>query len=425
MSLTKQYLFTLALIVLSFVALGQAARSPFSTFGIGDPYGNALIQNQAMGGIGVSQPQYWFVNNQNPALLVFNYYTVFQAGGLLESKTISADTSKIKSVNGNMNYLVTALPIKPGKWTTSVGLMPFTSVNYRTEYFDIVENSNPIDTAIVAEQGSGGLSQVYWSNGVRIHDNWSVGLKAAYLFGSVVNDYTNTLLTVPQPVGYVVAVNEQTFIKDFQFTGGLSFSKDSIGSKDEYRISAGLTYSLSTNLKASKRTIFERRNFGGNPITTDTLILRRGSVSLPSSLTAGFAISKLAKWTAGAEISLQDWSQFRSINAEDNENLGQAWRFSAGGEVTPDLLSENFFKRITYRTGFHYENSPFLVNNNPVKDLGINIGLSVPAGRSSLDFAFSTGKRGNKSKNVLEETYFRVYFGITFNDQWFIRRRFD
>ncbi len=425
MSLVKKYLFTLALSVLWFVASGQAARSPFSTFGIGDPYGNALIQTQAMGGTGVSNPQYWFVNNQNPALLVFNYYTVFQAGALVESKTISGDTTNVKSTNGNMSYLVTALPIKPGKWTTSVGLMPYTNVNYRLEYFDVVENSNPVDSVVVSEQGSGGLTQVYWSNGVRIHDNWSVGLKAAYLFGSVVNDYTNTLFNVPQPIGYIIAVNEQTFLKDFQFTGGLSFSQDSIGSKDEYRISAGLTYSFATDLKASKRTVFERRNFGGNPITSDTLVLRRGSVSLPASFTAGASISKAAKWSAGVEYTLQDWSKFSSLNAEDNENLGRLWRFSAGGEITPDYLADNFFKRITYRTGFHYENSPFLINNNPVRDLGINIGLSMPAGRSSLDFAFSTGKRGNKSKNVLEESYFRVYFGITFNDQWFIRRRFD
>ncbi len=425
MSRINKYLFTLVLSVLSFAALGQAARSPFSSIGIGEPYGSALIQNQSMGGIGVSQPQFWFVNNQNPALLVYNYYTVFQAGALVESKTIKGDTTNVESTNGNMNYLVTAFPIKPGKWTTSIGLMPFTNVNYRLEYFDIVAGTNPSDTIIVSEQGSGGLSQVYWSNGVRLHDNWSVGLKAAYLFGSVINDYTNLLITVPQPVSYFIAVNEQTFIKDFQFTGGLSFSQDSIGRKEEYRLSAGMTYGFATDLKASKTTVFERRNLGGNPITSDTLIISRGNVSIPSTLTMGFSISKLAKWTTGIEYTLQDWSQFSNINDETNESLGKAWRLALGGEVTPDYLSEKLLKRITYRTGLHYENSPFLTNNNQLKDFGINFGLSIPTGRSSLDLAFSTGRRGNTSENVLEESYFRVYFGITFNDQWFIRRRFD
>ncbi len=407
------------------IAQGQAARSPLSTIGIGEPYGSSLIQNQSMGGIGVSQPQYWFINNQNPALLVYNYYTVFQAGLLIESKTIKGDTTNVKSTGGNLNYLVTALPVKPGKWTTSVGLMPFTNVNYRLEYFDVVTGSNPIDTIAVTEQGSGGLSQVYWSNGVRLHDNWSVGLKAAYLFGSVTNDYTNILVTVPQPVNYYIAVNDQTYMKDFQFTGGLSFSQDSIGRKDEYRISAGLTYSFATDLNASNRTIFERRTISGVPISSDTLETGKGSVSIPATLAIGFSVSKMQKWSAGIEYTLQDWSQFSNINAEQNEGLGRAWRMAAGGEVTPDFLADNLFKRITYRTGLHYETSPFLTNNSQLRDFGINFGLSIPTGRSSLDLAFSTGKRGNKSNNTLEETYFKVYFGMTFNDQWFIRRRFD
>ena len=228
MSRISTYLITLTLSLFSLVTMGQAARSPLSTLGIGEPYGSALIQNQAMGGVGVSQPQFWFINNQNPALLVYNYYTVFQAGILLESKTIKGDTTNVNSTNGNLNYLVTAFPVKPGKWTTSVGLMPFTNVNYKLDYFSFVKESNPTDTISVSEQGSGGLSQVYWSNGVKLHDNWSVGLKAAYLFGSVNNDYTNVLITSPQTVRYIIAVNEQTYIKDFQFTGGLSFSQDSI-----------------------------------------------------------------------------------------------------------------------------------------------------------------------------------------------------
>jgi len=425
MSFINKYKILIILSLLSTGAFGQAARSPFSTFGIGEPYGNALIHNQAMGGIGVSQPQFWFVNNQNPALLAFNYYTVFQAGALLESRTVRGDTTNRQSVNGNMNYLVTAFPVKAGKWSTAIGLMPFTNKNYRLEYYDVIANTTPVDSVFIVEQGSGGLSQLYWSNGVRIHDNWSVGIKASYLFGSVYNDYTNTLVSVSQPVIYTIAVNDQTYVKDFQFTGGLSFSQDSIGKKDEYRISAGLTYAMTTKLKATRTTIFQRRNLGGAPITSDTLVSNFGDIKIPSVLTAGVSISKGSKWSTGIEFTLQDWSQFENIEIEVNQEFSKSWRFAAGGEFTPDLIAENIFKRITYRGGLFYEKSPFLVNNNDLLDFGINFGLSVPAGRSSVDLAFSTGKRGDRSKNVLEETYFKVYFGLTFNDQWFIRRKFD
>jgi hypothetical protein len=428
MSLRNRYFFFLILIASSSAALGQAASTPFSTFGIGVPYGNALIQNQGMGGVGVSQPQYWSVNNQNPALLVFNYYTVFQAGILVESRTLKSDTVRQKSVNGGLNYLVTAFPVKPGKWTTSVGLMPFTSVNYKLLYQeDVIDNTTglAVDTVGVIEQGSGGVNQFYWSNGVRLHEDWSVGIKAAYLFSSVNTDYSNTLLGTTQTIPFIVAVNEQTYVKDFQFTGGVSFSKDSIGKKEDFRLSAGLVYNFAADLNVKKTTVVERRFSSGDPISSDTLINNTGSINIPSGFTVGVSLSKGLLWSAGVEFSSQDWSKFSSISEED-EGLGKNWRISAGGEFTPDhLAATNYMKRITYRVGFSYEKQPFLINNNQVKDLGINFGFSMPTGRSSLDWGFRIGKFGDKTENVLEESYYKIYFGVSFNDTWFIKRKFD
>jgi hypothetical protein len=105
--------------------------------------------------------------------------------------------------------------------------------------------------------------------------------------------------------------------------------------------------------------------------------------------------------------------------------LKQALRIAVGSETTPDSYSENYFKRVTYRVGFSFEELPYLANNNKVKDIGINFGLSLPAGRSSLDLGFKYGQRGNRADTYLEENYFRLYFGLTFNDQWFIKRKFD
>ena len=427
MFLRKTYSLTPLFIIISIAALGQAASSPFSTFGIGEPYGNSLIQHQGMGGTGVSQPQFWSLNNQNPALLVFNYYTVFQAGALLETRTISNDTASQENTNGNLAYLVTAFPIKPGKWTTSAGLMPFTRVNYKLSYDEYVRDNSDvvIDTMSVLEQGSGGLTQFYWSNGVRIHDDWSVGFKAAYLFGSINTDYSNYLAVENQPVPFIVAIKEQTYVKDFMFSAGLSFSKDSIGKKDDFRVSAGAVYSFATDLRTSKTSVIQRRLSSGDPITADTLVLNRGSISIPSSLTVGVSISKGVRWSAAAEFSVQDWSKFKSISEED-EGLEKSWKASLGGEITPDPLSfNNYLKRMTYRVGFSYEKTPFFVDKSQLNDLGINFGFSMPAGRSSLDWAFRIGKRGDKSENILEETYYKIYFGITFNDQWFIKRKFD
>jgi hypothetical protein len=58
--------------------------------------------------------------------------------------------------------------------------------------------------------------------------------------------------------------------------------------------------------------------------------------------------------------------------------------------------------------------------------VGGTFGFSFPVGRAStVDLGIRIGKRGALPQSSIEENYFRVYFGITFNDQWFNKRKFD
>jgi len=430
MSIIHKYIFTFICLLpmtlgMAVEAFAQAARTPYSAFGIGEPYGNALINHQGMAGIGVSQPQVFYINNQNPALLVYNsFLSSFQAGILMERRNISGDTLSETTQGGNMNYLVTAFPIKPTKWTTSVGLMPYSSVNYKLQYNEPVLNST--DEVKVIETGDGGLTQLYWSNGVLITKGVAVGVKASYIFSSIFNTSKNQLINSSEPINYIAAIEEKSYVRDFAFGTGISISKDSLFSGGRYRLSFGAVYNFATDLDATKTDkIFRIENVDDS---TDVSILpssRKGSFSIPASFSAGLSLSRGLNWIISSEFSYQDWSLFRNINGQ-SENLTESWRVALGGEITPDqFATENYLKRLTYRAGLSYEQNPFLANGNMVKDIGINFGLSMPAGRSSVDVAFKYGRRGDKAENLLEENYFKIYFGITFNDQWFIKRKFD
>lgn len=400
----------------------QTTTSPYSTFGIGEFYGSALANTQGMAGVGVAHPQGWYVNNQNPALLVYNQMTVFQAGIVAEQRTISADTATEKTKGGNLNYLVMGFPVMRNRWSTSISLSPYTSVRYNLSYVEQIQNSTA--EAEITEKGTGGITQLAWSNGVRLSEDFSVGLKAAYLFSSINNSYSNRLIGSQQPRNYYSVVSERTYVNDFTFSAGISYSKDSLFSRNKYRLSFGATYDFATNLRARHRSTSYHSDAVGSQFDLDTLFTRRGSISLPPGGTFGIALNR-GNWTIATDISYYDWSKFESISTDD-EGLGEATRMAVGGEITPEGLSDNFFKRITYRAGFSYETFPYRdpATGNKVNDLGINVGLSIPSGRSSLDLGFRYGKRGNGS-TYFEEDYFRVYFGITLNDQWFIRRRFD
>jgi hypothetical protein len=309
--------------------------------------------------------------------------TAFSAGIISESRKIKSDTLNEKNFGANLNYLVTAFPIKHNKWTTSIGLMPYTAVNYKVQYTDVAYDANglPADEITAQETGAGGLTQFYWSNGVRLHKNITVGLKAAYIFGPITNTYGSRTTNPDQAVPYVIQFKEKTTVKDFQFTGGFNYNLDSIGNRGKYKLNVGTTYSLQSKLNAKYRSEFARLDRNQNVLETDTISRNDGFVQIPGSVTVGVSYSRINKWTIGTEFNYQNWSNFRSIN-EDDEGLGESWRASLGGELTPDPTAlDNYLKRVTYRVGLSYERYPFLVNNSQLKDFGINFGFSVPAGR--------------------------------------------
>ncbi len=408
----------------SLLALGQAARSPFSSFGIGEQYGTALTHSQGMGGVGISNPQYWYLNNQNPALLVYNRLTTFEAGLIGEQRSQSSSTTSEVSGSGNLNYVVLGIPVKPGRWTSSVALMPYTRLNYQLQYTQPIEGSTT-NTVSITEKGSGGINQLNWSNGVSITKSISVGLKTTYLFSSVINEYSNFLTQSSQLQPISPKIYERTFVSDFQFSPALSIHLDSLFKKN-YRLNFGAVYDFGTNLNSKFYQRIERFSPTALLDSVTTIPNAKGSITIPQSLAVGISFGKSYKWTASVDAAYTDYSQYRGLSGA-NPYETNGWRLAAGYEITPDQASlSSYLKRVTYRTGVSFENYPYLVNGNPVKDFGITFGFSTPVGRvSSLDLALKVGRKGDKTLNLLEENYIKIYFGITFNDQWFIKRRFD
>ena len=405
--------------VLSLTADAQATRTPFSAFGVGETYGNSLAHNQGMAGVGISNPQYFYLNNKNPALLVYNTFTVFESGIVGENRTLKNGEAVEKNASGNLNYLAIAFPIKRLRWTASTGLMPYSSVNYQFTYTDAILGSP--NRVAVHESGIGGINKVYVSNGVALTPDLSIGATVNYLFGSINNQYSNRLLASEQQVLFTPTIKEQYYFKDYSYSAGISFHKDSI-SKKNYRLNLGVVYDFNADVRTefSQRTVSNLSNGG-----IDSLANLTGTTTLPQTLGVGISFGKSDKFTIGADAQYMDYTQFKDFKGQNPAGQG-AWRLAVGTEVTPNTSSTNYLSRMTYRTGVSIDQYPYLVNGNALKDFGINFGLSLPVSRySSLDLGLKVGRRGDLTLNKIEETYIKLYFGVTFNDQWFIKRRFD
>jgi hypothetical protein len=64
---------------------------------------------------------------------------------------------------------------------------------------------------------------------------------------------------------------------------------------------------------------------------------------------------------------------------------------------------------------------------------GVSFGMGLPVANYSqlargqatvINVAFEYGKRGNNT-NILKENMFRISFGLSLSDIWFVKRKYD
>ena len=116
------------------------------------------------------------------------------------------------------------------------------------------------------------------------------------------------------------------------------------------------------------------------------------------------------------------WNSSRYSSFEDSK------RFSLGGFYIPKYNSfTSYFDRIVYRAGLRYENTGLVLNNQSINDFGVTAGFGFPVGRNftNLNLGVEYGQRGTTSKNLVRENYFNITIGLSFNDFWFKKRRFE
>ncbi len=426
MSLNLYVLVACILTLLPFCGQAQTETTPYSAQGLGNLTGPALVHNLGMGGVGIAAGNGIHLNNVNPALLYRNALTSFNVAFGTEYKDLLKSGETATSFTGGLLYGAFAFPAIANRWTLSVGLMPYSTVGYRVEEDRPIEGTS--QSAQLTLEGEGGISQVYFANGVRIYKNFSAGLRLSYLFGTINRDLS--LLPKIAGTGQATAYVEEVYHTGVLAEGGLYYSQK-IG-KTSY-LSAGLIYQPESEINATRNVRFESTDPLRGGGVRDTISDQMGHVTIPAKFGAGIAVEKYLKYMAGVDITLHQWENFRAYQSDDqagpgsNNGMRNGIEIAAGGEYIPDVTSVNsYLKRVTYRAGFNYKNTPFAVNDRQIRDVGASLGMSLPLSNlSSLNLAFEAGRRGTTQDNLIRENYFKVNLGVSFNDRWFIRRKYD
>lgn len=416
-------------ILLLFVALfsikaiaQEGSASPYSFYGIGELKFKGTVENKSMGGISVYADSI-HLNILNPASLGKLKLTNFTIGGNQKFTTLKTNDDSAKGSTTTLDYIAVGLPM--GKLSMSFGLMPYSSVGYKTGF------KNPF-TAEVGDgrfEGSGGVNKAYLAAGYQITDNFSLGLDVNYNFGKVTTDAIE--ITGTEPDQYHSRETNETKLSGVGINLGALYSAKL---KNNLELVTGLTYSPKVNLSAENFRRISSIRFNSNGlvagerdvIESDAKIL---DIKLPSKLTIGAGIGKSKNWFAGIDLTTLSTSKLnnRTFNNDETE-FKNATKFAFGGFYIPKYNSlTNYFSRVTYRTGFRYENTGLVIKNEDINEFGISFGVGLPVGRkfSNVNIGFEYGTRGTTNSNLVKENFVNLNVSLSLNDRWFQKRKID
>ncbi|GAB4410546.1 MAG: hypothetical protein OHK0053_37380 [Microscillaceae bacterium] len=413
-------------------------NSPYSQIGIGDVMPPAFSHQFGMAATGASFALPFQINGTNPALLARNRRTILDVGLNSQLKWLREEDKTQRDFGASLGHIGLAFPLAP-RLSGSLALVPFSSVSYENVFRNQVINSD--FQADLTYKGRGGLTAVNWGMGLdllgkrtfrpdTLQHRVALGLKINYVFGAVIDEVITTLDQGGNALNYEVALKKRTGYSDFTFEPALHYTWR-IDKK--HNLNAGLVYALGNELNARRFVSVERR-IQDNPIDSDTLIdNQRGNVTLATRWTTGLSLEKLdprstlPRWAIALDVAWQNWDDFRDFDNPDT--LRNNVVVALGGLYIPDFASvqPGFWRRTIYKVGFRYEQSPFEFLGQSIQDYSMSLGVSVPFGRSStaLNFSLVGGQRGTLSNGGLREQYLRAQFGISINDTWFIKRRYD
>ena len=421
----NKYLFLLSLTLISVNGFSQlSTNSPYSRFGLGNLSNSVSPEQSAIGGTSVVFCNSEIINSNNPAT-----YSTFKSKSFLFSTSLNASvtdfqTNDLSQTESNTNFSNLSLGFPVNKYiSVSSGLRPFSDIGYKLDYYDATSLE---DTVNIFSTGTGGLSNYYFGASVKLHENFSAGINAKYIFGGLSRNRTANFNNASI---FNTSSVDRINITGMTYEAGLLFNTNLYEDKD---VSFGMTYQNNSDLEAKRTligTTYELSN--SSLIIKDTFqnSTELGTVTMPSKFSAGLMYSS-DKLILVANYSSQNWSDYQLKFGEiiEEDYLENSTCLSAGLQYTPDYNSvTKYWKKINYRIGSRMDKSYLNLNNNQISEKSLTFGLGLPVKRSNSYFNISmeVGEKGTTEKDLIKEQFVRFNLGVTFKGIWFVKRKYD
>ena len=399
--------------------------SPYSINELGEINFSGNVSNLSMGGIDVKIDSIE-VNLNNPASYAKLKTSNYLVGTFLKTSSISNTISSEYISSANINYIAIAIPTK--KFGFGFGVLPYSSTGFNLQTNQEFNDENSIDTRLYA--ANGGVNRVFLSIGFPLTKFLSFGLTSNYNFGKFEYESFNLY----EGVNYGIYSMSSSEITGFnhQFSSNIDIP---INKKLKFNIL--LSYSPSSVLKSvnlqdlytSTTNLINANSLGDYvEVNLEERGLKSTELSVPKKYIYGVGLGDINKWFIGAQIEKKFSSNFKNEFLDiNNVEYRDSESISIGASYIPEYTSlTSFWKRVVYRFGIKNEKKSIIVNNLPINQFSLNLGVGFPlAGLSKANVGIEFGQIGEENSLIVKENYFSLRLGLSLNDIWFIRRKYN
>ncbi len=434
-------LFLLLLSPLSAIAQ-SSTLSPYSMYGLGALTDQSNGASRGMNGVGQAFRESNQINHLNPASYssVDSTTFIFDVGMSLQ-RTIFKEGSSTKGANtADFEYFMAGF--RAAKHLgMGFGLVPFSdmgfdfkntnSVNNYAQYpYDPLYTSTKQTTNYTAD---GGLHEFFIGMGWEPFKNISVGFNASYMWGNIGRTVSSTFSdTNVNSIYKIYSQKVNTYKLSFaaQYTYPLSKHDN---------LTLGVTVTPGHKLGGDAELSYISINSVSGKADTVKCIAKDG-YRLPTEVAVGLAYKHADKWRVGLDYTYQNWASIPSSNYVKPDgtivgvtgNYNNRHKINAGGEWCRNPQGRSFFDKIRYRAGVSYASRYLKINTSEgIKDgpreISASVGFAMPIinnynNRSILNIGFQWV---NEAGSVITANTFRINIGLTFNERWFMKWKFD
>lgn len=418
--------------------------SPYSQYGVGLLSDQSIGMSRGMNGVGIGLREYGQVNYLNPAsysqidstTFIFDVAMTMQTANFKE--TTAQGSRSLNSRDACFEYAVASFRVMK-HLGMSFGIVPYSVVGYEyttkpkviSDYvqYPITEAKTTVTTQ---NNGAGGLRMVYIGAGWAIAPQLSIGANVNYLWGTLDN-----LLVTTYTDSYVKSLSRyytatiSTAKLDFGINYSLPLNKNN-------ELTMGLTFSPGYGIGNNPRCEVITSN-SQSAVNDTTLYKAIDALRLPTCIGVGVSWKHNNQWILGLDYNYQGWGKMKAVDyinektgkkmGDDTDGFNNRHRINIGGQYCKNPNGRSFKDRIRYRFGAGYATSYIQINDRKgPREISLSAGIGLPIinvynTRSMLNVSFQWAN--TNATGMIRDNTFRINLGLTFNERWFAKWKFD